>query len=167
MRPALRIETLRPDHGVEGFDCGTLPLNRFLIAHALQAQRSGASRTFVALNGERIVGYYTMVVGEIAAIDAPDRLKKGMPRHPIPLMVLARLAVARDCQSRGVGIGLVRDAMDRTLLVSEHTGIRALAVQAKDDSAAAYYTHLGFMPSPLDPRQMFLLLKDIARMRGI
>ena len=165
MIPGLRIETLRRDHRVEGFECGVPPLNRFLIVNALQAQQSGASRTFVTLNGDSIVGYYTLVVGEVAHVHAPERLKKGLARHPIPLMVLARLAVGRDWQGRGVGIGLMRDAMDRTLSVASHAGIRALAVQAKDDSAAAFYAHVGFMQSPLDPRQMFLLVKDIVRMR--
>ena len=167
MTAGLRIETLRRDHKVDGFDCGVAPLNRFLVLNALQAQLSGGSRTFVARIDENIVGYYTLVVSEIATVHAPERLKKGMPRHPIPLMVLARIAVACDWQGRGVGIGLMRDAMDRTLLVADHAGIRALAVQAKDDAAVAFYAHLGFMQSPLDPRQLFLLVKDIRRIRGL
>lgn len=166
MTPRLQIETLRRDHKVDGFDCGVPQLNRFLVVYALQAHQSGASRTFVALSDENIVGYYTLVVGEIAHVQAPERLKKGMARHPIPLMVLARLAVGRDSQRRGIGIGLVRDAMDRTLSVANHAGIRALAVQAKDDAAASFYVHLGFMQSPLDPRQFFMLVKEIIRMRS-
>jgi GNAT superfamily N-acetyltransferase len=163
--PGLRIETLRRDHKVEGFDCGVPPLNRFLVVHALQAQLSGASRTYVALSDETIVGYYTIVVGEVAHDQAPERLKKGMARHPIPLVVLARLAVGRDWQGRGLGVGLVRDAMDRTLVISEVGAVRALAVQAKDDAAAAFYEHLGFMQSPLVPRQFFLLIKEIIELR--
>ncbi len=165
MPAGLRIETLRRDHKVEGFDCGVPQLDRFLAFYALQAQQSGASRTYVALSDEIIVGYYTLVVGEVAHMHAPERLKKGLARHPIPLIVLARLAVVRDWQGRDIGIGLARDAMDRTLLVADLAGVRALAVQAKDDAAASFYAHIGFMQSPLDPRQLFLLVKDIVRMR--
>jgi len=160
----LRIETLRRDHKVEGFACGEPQLDRFLALHALQAQQAGASRTYVGLSDDIVVGYYTLVIGEVAHGQAPERLKKGLARHPIPLIVLARLAVSHGWQGRGIGIGLVRDAMDRTLLVADVAGVRALAVQAKDDTAASFYAHLGFMKSPLDPRQLFLLVKDIHRL---
>jgi GNAT superfamily N-acetyltransferase len=160
-----RIESLRREHEVEGFDCGQEDLNRFLVRYALQAQQANASRTYVGLNDDAVIGYYTLVVGEVVYSDVPERLAKGLARHPIPLMVLARLAVHKDWQGRGGGAGLLRDAMDRTLLAAEIAGIRALAVHAKDDAARSYYERFGFIPSPINPRHMFLLLKDIARMR--
>ena len=89
-----------------------------------------------------------------------------MPRHPIPLLVLARLAVRVDWQGRGVGPGLLRDALQRTLQAADIAGIRALAVHAKDDAAAAFYRHFDFEPSPTDPRHLFLLVKDIKAAAG-
>lgn len=163
MDAGLRIEKLSRDHKVANFECGVPQLNLFLALHALQAQQSGASRTYVVLSDERVVGYHTLVVSEVAHDHAPERLKKGMARHPIPLIVLARLAVHRDWQGRGIGAELLRDAMERALFVAEIAGVRALAVQAKNDAAAAFYMHFGFMQSPLDPRQFYLLLKDIIR----
>ena len=103
---------------------------------------------------------------EIAHAQAPERLTKGVARHPIPLMLLARLAVHREWQGRKIGAGLLRDAMVRTLQAAEILGIRALAVHAKDDKAVAFYTRFGFIPSPINPWQMYLLLKDIRRLLG-
>src|SRR5215467_12800119 len=105
-----RIEKLRRDHRVEGFDCGKEPLNRFLIRFALQSQLSSSSPTYVALANDDVVGFYTLVFGDVAYEDAPARLRKGVARHPIPLMILARLAVAKASARRGIGSGLLKDA---------------------------------------------------------
>ncbi len=155
------VEKLRSDHIVEGFDCGKERLNRFLIRHALHAQLSNASQTYVAAEKRRVVGYHTLVVGEVEYDRAPERLRKGMARYPIPLMVLARLAVHTDRQSRGLGIGLLKDALLRTANAADIAGIRAIAVHAKGDNARAFYGHFNFRPSPTDPLHLFLLLKDI------
>jgi GNAT superfamily N-acetyltransferase len=120
----------------------------------------------VGLSNDTVVGYHTLVVGEVLHEQAPDRLKKGLARYPIPLMVIARLAVHREWQGRGIGAGLLRDAMDRTVHAAEIAGIRALAVHAKNEAAASFYARFGFLPSPVDPRHMYLLLKDIVRMRS-
>lgn len=164
MATVWRIEKLRREHHVAGFECGEPQLDRFLIFYALQAQRSGASQTYVVLADERVIGYYTLVVSEVAHDQAPERLKKGMARHPIPLIVLARLAIQRDWQRRGIGAALLRDAMERTLVVAEVVGVRALAVQAKNDAAAQFYLHFDFIQSPFDQRQFFLMIKEIIRM---
>jgi GNAT superfamily N-acetyltransferase len=161
-----RIDPLRRDHAVERFDCGRPELNHFLVRFALQAQQANASRTYVALSGEVVVGYHSLVASEVVHAQAPERVTKGMARHPVPLMLLARLAVHQDFQGQGLGAGLLRDAMQRTLQAADILGIRALAVHAKDEAAAAFYTHFGFVPSPVSERHMFLLLKDIQRMRG-
>ena len=155
------IEKLRRDHAVDRFDCGVEPLNRFLIRHAWQAQQSGASQTYAGLNDGKVIGYYTLTVGEAAHAAVPERVTKGMPRHPIPLMVLARLAVDREWQGRSVAAGLLKDAFLPTEQAADLAGIRALAVHAKDESAANFYTHFGFEPSPTDSRHMFILMKDI------
>jgi GNAT superfamily N-acetyltransferase len=166
MTAPLRIEKLRRDHAVEGFDCGSEALNRFLSRFALMNQQAGAAQTYVALDGDTVVGYYSLVVGEVAFSDAPQRLSKGLARHPIPIMLLARMAVSTAWQGRGIGAGLLKDAMRRTLQAADIAGIRAFAVHAKDDSARSFYEHFGFIPSPSDPLHLFVLIKDLRRIAG-
>jgi GNAT superfamily N-acetyltransferase len=161
MSPEFRVEKLKRDHILEGFDCGKEQLNRFLIRNALQNQQANASQTYIVVAGDRVIGYYTLVVGEVAYADAPERLKKGLARYPIPIMLPARLAVSRDWQTRGVGSALLKDALLRTLRAADIAGIRAFAVHAKDDTARAFYGHFEFIASPSDSMHLFLLLKDI------
>lgn len=146
---------------MDAFDCGEEPLNRFLVRNALQNQQANASRTYVALSEARVVGYYTLVVGEIANADASERLRKGLARHPVPIMLLARLAVDAGMQGKGLGAGLLKDALLRTLQAADIAGIRAIAVHAKNERATAFYERYGFGPSPTDPLHLFLLLKDV------
>lgn len=167
MSDPLRIEKLSAGHAVGGFDCGREELNRFLARYALANQQAGSARTYVAIAGEMVVGYYSLAVGEVAYGGAPERLSKGLARHPIPIMLLARLAVAIIWQGKGLGSGLLKDAMGRTLQAAEIAGIRALAVHAMDERARAFYEHFGFAPSPTDPLHLFLLLKDIKRIGGV
>ncbi|CAN5335777.1 GNAT family N-acetyltransferase [soil metagenome] len=160
---ALRIEKLTRLHQVEPFDCGEPALNRFLHRFALASQQASAAQTYVGLADDTVVGFYTLVVGEIACDDAPERLTKGMARHPVPLMLIARLGVQLGWQGRGLGAGLLKDAMRRTAQAADIAGIRALAVHAKDEKAQAFYRHFDFIESPTDPLHMFLLLKDLRR----
>ena len=125
MTGRLRIEKLHRAHPVEDFSCGSPELDRFLVRHALQAQQAGSSLTYVGLSESSVIGFYSLVVGEARRAEAPERVAKGMPRHPIPLMVLARLAVRSDWQGRGVGAGLLRDALERTMNAADIAGIRA------------------------------------------
>jgi GNAT superfamily N-acetyltransferase len=163
----LHIERLHRTHNVEQFICGQAELDRFLIRHALQAQQSNSSQTYVAVSGDEIVGFYTIVAGEVQHAQAPERVVKGMSRHPIPLLVLARLAVHTKTPGRGIGSGLLLDALGRTLQVADMIGVRALAVHAKDDQAAAFYRHFGFTPSPVDTRHLFMIIKDIRLAAGL
>ena len=156
-----RIEPIQASHAVEAFDCGEVALNRFLIRFALVNQRARASRTYVALAGDAVVGFHTLVVGEVSPEQAPEHIRKGLARHPIPLMVLARLAVAVEHQGQGLGAALLKDAIGRTLAAAEIAGIRALAVHAKDERARGFYGHFGFWPSPSDPQHLVVLLKDL------
>ena len=153
-------------HEVEEFTCCQPELDRFLIRHALQAQQANSSQTYVGLSDKTIIGYYTIVAGEVRHTDAPERIVKGMPRHPIPILILARLAVHSKWQGRGIGAGLLLDALGRTLQVADIIGVRALAVHAKDSSAADFYRHFEFMPSPTDNRHLFMLIKDIRAAAG-
>ena len=161
-----RIEPLQASHAVERFDCGEEALNRFLVRFALANQRARASRTYVALDGDIVVGFHTLVVGEVSPDKAPERMSKGLARHPIPLMVLARLAVAVKHQKKGLGAALLKDAIGRTLAAAEIAVIRALAVRAKDQRAQGFYEHFGFRPSPTDPLHLFVLLKDLQGIAG-
>ena len=158
---SLLIEKLQRGHAVDTFDCGREALNRFLIRFAFQNQQAGGSQTYVALAQTEIVGYYTLVVGQVDYDDAPERLTKGLARHPVPIMLLARLAIANSWQGKGLGAGLLKDAMLRTLQAADIAGIRAFAVHAKDDEARAFYEHFDFAPSPSDPYHLFRLLKDL------
>lgn len=157
----LAIEKLDRRHDVDAFDCGKEPLTRFLQRYALQNQKAGASQTYVATDVTGIVGYYTLVVGEIAYDRATERLKKGLARHPVPVMVLARLAIATSHQGRGLGKGLLKDAILRTLQAADIAGIRAILVHAKDDEAKAFYERFDFTASPTDPYHLSVLLKDL------
>lgn len=163
---ALRIEKLRRDHRVDGFDCGKEPPNRFLIRFALQSQLVNSAQTYLALSGDEVVSYYTLTYGDVAYDDAPERLRKGVARHPVPLMILARLAVATAWAGKGIGSGLLKDALVRTLAAAEIAGLRAFAVHAKDDEARAFYEHFGFVSSPSDPMHLFVLLKDARALVG-
>jgi GNAT superfamily N-acetyltransferase len=156
-----RIEKLRRNHAVDLFDCGQQALNRFLVRYAFQNQQAEASQTYLALAGNEVVGYYTLVVAQIEYDDAPRRLGKGLAKHPIPLMLLARLAVATSWQGKGLGSGLLKDAMLRTLQAADIAGIRAMAVHAKDNEARAFYERFGFVQAPTDPYHLLILLKDV------
>jgi len=166
MTPRLSIEKLSRAHDVEAFDCGKEALNKFLSRHALSNQQASASQTYLACEGERVVGYYTLVFGQVAFDDAPQRLAKGLARHPIPIMLLARLAIATDRQGRGLGAGLIKDALARTLQAADIAGLRAFAVHAKDDEARAFYERFDFIPSPSDLFHLFVLLKDVRALLG-
>lgn len=157
------IEKLRREHAVDTFDCGQPDLNSWLVKHALQSQGSNAAQTYLGLVDGAIVGYYSLVVGQIEYLDAPERLQKGLAWHPVPIMLLARLAVHKDWQRKGIGRTLLRDAILRTLQAADIAGIRALAVHTKDDGAKRYYEQFDFAPSPTDPLHLFVLLKDLRK----
>jgi GNAT superfamily N-acetyltransferase len=159
-----RIEKLRRDHPLEGFDCGQEELNRYLLCYAWQNQQAGAAQTYIGLLGDTVVGFHTLTVGEVIHENAPERLTKGLARHPVPIMLLARLAVDRRWHGQGVGKALLKDAMQRTLQAADIAGIRAFAVHAKDEAARHFYEHFNFIPSPIDPLHLFVLLKDVRRL---
>ncbi|HWG19193.1 MAG TPA: GNAT family N-acetyltransferase [Terracidiphilus sp.] len=160
------IEKLRRDHAIDAFDCGQEALNGWLLKHALQNQGAGAAQTYVGLNGRVVIGYYSLSVGQIEYADAPERLQKGLARHPVPMMLLARLAVHKDWQRKGVGRALLKDAVLRTLQAADIAGIRALAVHAKDEQARRYYEQFDFVASPADSLHLVVLLKDIRKRIG-
>ena len=156
-------EPLGSQHRLEAFDCGKPALNDWLVRHARQAQSSGSAKTFVVADNSQVLGYFSLTVGQIDTLDAPDRFRKGMGQYPLPVVILARLAVSRSHHGRGIGFGLLQDAIRRTLLIAEQAGIRAMLTHPIDDEAAKFYTRFGFIQSPLREQQLLLLLKDARR----
>ena len=156
-------QPLSASHRLQDFDCGNAALTLWLQRHAVQAQGSGSARTFVACDGERVAGYFSLTVGQIDTLQAPERIRKGMGQYPIPLVILARLAVDLNYQRRGLGFSLLQDAITRTVAIAEHAGIRALLTHPIDARADAFYRRFGFEPVPMQDRQLLLLIKDARR----
>lgn len=155
------IHKLTRADSVDSFDCGNPALNQFLTRYALVNQQAGSAQTYVCCSGGNVAGFYSLTVGSVDPPEAPHRVTKGMPRHPVPVIILARLAVDIPHQGRGLGRAFIKDALLRTLNVSEIVGIRAILVHAKDDAVCTWYQGLGFEPSPTAPFHLFLLLKDL------
>jgi GNAT superfamily N-acetyltransferase len=151
------------EHLIAGFECGVKSLDVWLVKHARVAAGAGSARTYVVVDSEqdRVVGYHALSLASIEHADAVERGRKGMPRHPIPAMLLARLAVDRSVQGKGIGAFLLSDAMTRALFVSEQAGMPLLLAHALDEDARGFYERFGFEPSPSDPMNLQLLVKDI------
>lgn len=158
-----RVEKLSASHQLNSFDCHVTELNQFLKKYALQSQLSSSANTYVALEEDKIIGYYSLSVGSVIHHQAPERVTKGLAKHPIPVMILARLAVDKSQQGKGIGQGLLKDVLLRTSHASDIAGIRALLVHAKDEHAKKWYQQFNFDVSPTDPLHLFLLLKDIRK----
>jgi len=161
-----RPEPLRGNHRLEGFQCGEESLDTWLLRYSRHAEAAGSA--FVTTeDGERVAGFYALAGGEVRAADATARLLKGQPAgRPIPVIVLARLAVDRSHQGHGVGRSLLQDAMLRSAAVAESIGVRAVVVHAMTEEARAWYLRFGFEVSPTDPLHLILLMKDLKRFLG-
>lgn len=156
-------QPLASHHRLEEFDCGKLALTEWLHRYARQAQGSGSARTFVTCDDDRVAGYFSLTVGQIDTLEAPERVRRGMGQYPIPLVILARLAVDLDYQGKGLGFSLLQDAIRRTVAIAELAGIRALLTHPVDAGAEAFYRRFGFEPTQIRERQLILLLKDARR----
>ena len=156
-------ERLNSDHVLSGFDCGEGPLNLWLERHARTASSVGSAKTYVISDEKqgRVVGYHALTLASIEHVDATSRAKKGMPRHAIPAMLLARLAVDESVKGQGLGAFLLRDAMVRTVAVSQEAGLRLLLAHALNEEARAFYVKFGFEASPTDPMNLQIIVKDI------
>ncbi|MCA8033933.1 GNAT family N-acetyltransferase [Burkholderia arboris] len=162
--PLSPLQALDANHVLEDFDCGKPGLNEWLVRHAHQAQASGSAKTFVVTDGQRLAGYYSLAVGQIDTLEAPDRVRKGIGAYPIPVVILARLAVAIQDHGRGIGIGMLQDAIRRTVAISGQAGVRALLTHPIDADAERFYRRFGFEASPAREQQLLLLLKDARRL---
>lgn len=147
---------LTSEHIVNSFDCGAASLDDWLKRRALANQSSGASRTFVVANDvHQVMGYYALAAGAVAHSDAPRSVRQNMP-DPVPVMVLARLAVDSKAQGMKLGAALLQDALKRCVLVSQNTGVRAMLVHALDDNARRFYEYYGFKASPAHSMTLML-----------
>lgn len=145
----------------DAFDCGNAALNQFLQRYALVNQKANSAQTYVCCEDQDVVGFYSLTVGSIDPEAAPPRVTKGLARHPVPVMILARLAVDKAHQRKGLGQALLKDALLRTAQAADIAGIRCLLVHAKDDMAKQWYEGWEFETSPTDPYHLFLMLKDL------
>jgi GNAT superfamily N-acetyltransferase len=164
------VEPLSPQHNRAKFDCGASALNEFLQKTARQHQDKGVSKTFVLVDANApapadILGFYSLAACEAQTADLPAALGKRLPRT-IPAVLLGRLAVDRSVQGQGLGAVLLVDAIRRVVAVASQVGIAGLFVDAKDDSAAAFYQKFGFAPLPSNPHRLFLPLKTLTQIAG-
>ena len=166
-RPPLRApEPLYEGHQVDAFQCGVPSLDAWIKRRAGANQKSGATRTFVVCRGERVKGYYALAAGSVDHRQAPSRVRRNMP-DPIPVVVLARLAVATGEQGAGLGRALVRDALLRIRAAAAEIGVAAVLVHALNDSAKRFYLACGFVESPIDPLILAARLKDVEAALGL
>ena len=161
------IRKLAAADGVDAFDCGEPALNQFLQRYALLNQRANSAQTYACCQDNDVVGFYSLVVGSVEITDVPERVAKGLARYPVPVMILARLAVDKRHQARGLGRALLKDALLHTLQAADIAGIRAILVHAKDETARQWYERWDFEPSPTDPLHLYLLVKDLKAAVGI
>ena len=152
-------------HRVDQFSCGEDTLDRWLRAYAGQSQRRDAARTFVTVERDaRIVGYYTLVAAQIEHEQATADVRRGLSRHfPIPVALIARLAVATQHQGLGLGRSLLLDALQRILRASDQLAIRAVTVDTLSDNTAEFYRKYGFEPSHLAPETLMVSLQALRK----
>jgi GNAT superfamily N-acetyltransferase len=158
-------EHITGQHDLEAFDSGVAALDHWLTRHALANDQAGGSRTYVVCAGGRVIGYYALATGGVARTAATGQVRRNMP-DPVPVMVLGRLAVDRAYQGRGLGVGLLRDAILRTLQAAELGGIRAILVHAISEEARRFYERHGFVGSPLDPMTLMITIADAKKAVG-
>lgn len=164
MRDISAVELLTAGHALDAFSCGKPALDLWLRRFALINQANDSARTYVACKaGGTVVGYFAIRAGSVRPEEAPQRISKGLARHPLPVVLLARLAVDRTCRGQGLGAALLKDALGRIGAAADILGARAVLVHAIDEEARAFYEHFGFEASPLEPLQLFLLLKDLRK----
>lgn len=153
-------EPLGTQHQIGDFSSGVASLDEWLKRRALANQSSGAARTFVVCEADRIVGYYALASGAVNVAVAPGRFRRNMP-DPIPVVVLARLAIDQEHQGRGLGRALVRDGARRVVHAADVIGIRGILVHAISEEARTFYLGLGFDPSPIEPMTLMVTLADV------
>jgi GNAT superfamily N-acetyltransferase len=162
--PLSPVEPISEIHDASRFDCGGHEsLNEWVKRFALANQRNDSARTYVVHRNNLVAGYYSIAAGGISAEEAPGRITKGLARHPIPVILLARLAVDKHEKGTGLGKALLKDALSRIAHAADIVGARAVLVHAIDEQAKSFYRHFDFEPSPVHEMQLMLLMKDLRR----
>ena len=159
-----KVEAISESHDVSRFDCWKhKSLNDWLKRFTLTNQRNESARTYVVHRNGQVVGYYSISAGSVSVDEAPERLSKGLAKHPIPVILLARLAVDKDEKGTGLGKALLKDALTRIAQAADIVGARAVLVHAIDEEARSFYEHFDFEPSPVNELQLMLLMKDLRK----
>jgi GNAT superfamily N-acetyltransferase len=162
--PVSPVEPITEVHDASRFDCGGHEsLNDWLKRFALANQKNDSARTYVVHRNHLVAGYYSIAAGGVSAQEAPSRIAKGLARHPIPVILLARLAVDKYEKGTGLGKALLKDALARIAQAADIVGARAVLVHAIDEQAKAFYRHFDFEPSPVHEMQLMLLMKDLRK----
>jgi GNAT superfamily N-acetyltransferase len=161
--PLSGIQNLMAEHDTRSFRCRKPALQSWLRRHALANQALRSSQTYVVLRGHRVVAYYALTYGEVRREDWPAKVSEGMPLYPIPILLLARLAVDDREAGKGLGKALLKDALLRAISAAEIAGLRAVLVHALDDEARAFYEHFGFENSLVNPLHLMILIDEIRR----
>lgn len=160
--PLSHAELLNRAHDLSSFDCGRhASLNIWLQRFAWANQQNETSRTYVIHRAGRVVAYYSIAAGGVSREGAPPRIVHGLARHPVPVILLTRLAVDQREQGTGLGRAILKDALMRISTAAEIIGARAILVHAIDSEAAAFYRKFGFVPSPVSDLNLMLLMKDL------
>jgi len=161
IRPGLRLERLGPQHDIATFASGHDDLDGWIRRHGLTAQAMDSARTFVLVGRDGVVGYFSLAMGSVRRADAPTRLVRAMPAYPVRMVLLARLAVHRLHQGRGLGTLLLAEALRKAVAAGEAAAARLVVVDAADEQAAAFYAHHGFDAAPEHPMRLYRRMKDI------
>lgn len=157
-------QRLKPDVDLSYFNCGNEQLDIWLKKYAIQANQSGGGITYLLFRDDfKLVGYYSIANSSVIASDVTPRIKAGMGKHPIPVILLTRLAVDRAFQGQGLGKALLEDCMMRSINLSTIIGVRALVTHPIDIGAYKFYSKFGFEESPAGSNQLMVLLKDVGK----
>jgi GNAT superfamily N-acetyltransferase len=158
-----QTDSIRPEDPASGFHCGKHPLDDFFARHALDNDRQGLGKTYVLRDGDAVLGFYTLSMADVEAEVAGRALKVRLPRYPLPVALLGRLAVHQDSQGKGIGAGLLRDALRRVNDLADQIGCLGVIVDAKDEDAERFYAQCGFVAVAAEtwPHRMFIALGTI------
>jgi GNAT superfamily N-acetyltransferase len=154
---------LAPDHELDAFESGVATLDEWLKRRARRNEAEGASRTFVLCAGRRVVGYYSLAAGSILHNAATGKVRRNMP-DPVPVLLLARLAIDRSYHGKGLGADLLSNAVLRAIGAADTVGVRAILVHAISDQAKTFYEKHGFRPSPIEPMTLMITIDEARRM---